>query len=172
MISDSSFHGVDVRFRTFITKVDTLAYHDLTSLYRSFTKRGRDTTKIQYSPRRHGDAEKSSGGKTKSKANTKPKPENSREHKELLKKIARRGRAAIKPLHFNTAWREPKPKSNIHHGDTETRRPEKSRGEAKSKANTKPKNQTKTREQPRRQRKFTDEWRSMKIFAKRGDFKG
>src|SRR5215469_2791469 len=45
------------------------------------TQRGRATTKTQYSPRRRGDTEKSTG-KTKSKANTKSKPENSREHRE------------------------------------------------------------------------------------------
>src|SRR5215469_9467272 len=40
MISDSSFHGADGRFRTVITKSDTPSYEGLAFLYRLFTQRG------------------------------------------------------------------------------------------------------------------------------------
>src|SRR5215467_13634746 len=59
----------------------------------------------------------------------------------------------------NQSVAEPQPKPNIHYGDTESRR--KNRGNTKSKAKTKL-----PREQPRSQRKFRGEWKSMKIFVK------
>jgi len=109
MISDSSFHGADVRFRALITKSDTLSYEGLAFLYRLFTQRGPSHNQnpiFTTETRRHGDTEKSRG-KTKSKANTESKPENSREPRELLKKLP------------NAAG--PQPKSNIHHGDAKAR---------------------------------------------------
>ena len=101
MISDSSFHGADVRFRALITKSDTLSYEGLAFLYRLFTQRGPSHNQnpiFTTETRRHGDTEKSRGEnkvKSKYRIKTREQPRTQR----IAKKIAQRGRAATKIQH-------------------------------------------------------------------------